>query len=247
MKRIKISILALLSLLILSGIALAEKKQMQQNCPVMGNAVNKELYVDYKGNRIFFCCKGCIPAFNKEPDKFMKMMDKKGILLATAPAKKDDSCTDGVCKIVKTSGCGSGGCGHAAKKSGCSSKAKKGCCGTCTGKSGSEFTVISTKTLATLIRAKTDMVILDARTGKYDDGKRIPGAKSLAPNADKKEAKKVIGDKDTLIVAYCSNPKCPASAKLAKHLTKMGYTNILKYKAGIAAWIKAGHKVNKVK
>ncbi len=259
MKRIKISMLVMLSMLVLSSIALAEKKQIQSKCPIMGNAITKELYVDYKGSRVFFCCKGCIPAFNKDPDKFISRMEKKGIELASTPAKKDNSCPDSVCKIVKTSGCGTGGCGAAAKakKGGCSSQVKKSCCEICEAnkakcgagakKCDSELTIINTKTLATLIKAKTDMVILDARSGKYDDGKRIPGAKSLAPNASEKEAKNVIGNKDTLIVAYCSNPKCPASAKLAKNLMKMGYTNILKYKAGIAAWIKAGHKVNKVK
>ena len=46
---------------------------------------------------------------------------------------------------------------------------------------------IHTDVLRTLIKARTPMVILDARTGKYDDGRRIPGAKSLSPTAKPEE------------------------------------------------------------
>lgn len=35
-------------------------------------ATAKKMYADYKGNRYFFCCEGCVPAFKKSPGKYAK-------------------------------------------------------------------------------------------------------------------------------------------------------------------------------
>ncbi len=102
---------------------------------------------------------------------------------------------------------------------------------------------INTATLETLIRSGVSLVILDARTGKFDDGKRITGAKSLGPQASEEEVKSVVASKDQLIVTYCSNLHCPASRMLAEHLKSLGYVNILEYPDGIAGWISAGKAV----
>lgn len=88
-------------------------------------------------------------------------------------------------------------------------------------------------------------ILLDARSGKYDDGYRIPGAKSLNSNSSEKEIAAIIPAKDSPVVTYCSNTKCPASAKLAKHLHELGYTNVKEYPEGIAGWRAAGGKVEK--
>lgn len=106
--------------------------------------------------------------------------------------------------------------------------------------------VISTETLQAMIAAKTPLVLLDARSGKYDDGKRIPGAKSLNASSKPAEIAQVIPDKDTLVVTYCSNFKCPASNALAEHLIELGYKNVLEYSAGIGGWVEAGLKVDTV-
>ena len=45
-------------------------------CPVTGDKVDmdkatkKKMFADYKGNRYFFCCNSCPPAFNKNPSKY---------------------------------------------------------------------------------------------------------------------------------------------------------------------------------
>ena len=44
-------------------------------CPVMGNPVDPEVFVDYKGRRIGFCCPGCDTLFLEEPEKFLKKVD----------------------------------------------------------------------------------------------------------------------------------------------------------------------------
>ncbi|MFZ2959712.1 MAG: rhodanese-like domain-containing protein [Candidatus Ozemobacteraceae bacterium] len=103
--------------------------------------------------------------------------------------------------------------------------------------------LLSTSELADMIASKTTMILIDARSGKFDDGKRIPGAVSLTDQATAEEAAKVINAKDALVVTYCSNLKCPASLKLAMHLKKLGFSNIKKYPEGIEGWVKAGHEV----
>ena len=106
---------------------------------------------------------------------------------------------------------------------------------------------ISVEVLATMLQADAVPVLLDARGDKYDDGRRIPGAETLTPDATLKEIKAAIPDKDSLVVAYCANPQCPASSQLRKRLNKLGYENVLELPAGIDRWDKAGHKVKKVK
>lgn len=104
---------------------------------------------------------------------------------------------------------------------------------------------VDTATLMTMIRAKTPMTVLDARTGKFDDGNRIPSAKALAPDAAANIVAAMLPDKQALVVTYCSNLKCPASGQLAKKLHQLGYTNILEYHEGIEGWKSAGNPVEK--
>lgn len=51
----------------------AQKKQ--ETCPVMGNKINQDIYTDYKGKRIYFCCPGCIDEFKRDPEKFVVSED----------------------------------------------------------------------------------------------------------------------------------------------------------------------------
>lgn len=42
-------------------------------CPVMpGERVKEKFYVDYEGERIYFCCRPCVKAFKKNPAKYLK-------------------------------------------------------------------------------------------------------------------------------------------------------------------------------
>jgi YHS domain-containing protein len=60
----------------------AEKPQA--NCPVMGGAVDKSVYTDYKGKRVYFCCPGCKGPFMKDPDNYIKKMEADGVVLEKA-------------------------------------------------------------------------------------------------------------------------------------------------------------------
>jgi rhodanese-related sulfurtransferase len=102
---------------------------------------------------------------------------------------------------------------------------------------------INTAVLENMIESNIPMVILDARSGKWDDKTRIPGAQSLNDKSTREEVEKIIKTKDTLVVTYCSNLKCPASNRLYIHLKKLGYKNVLEYPFGIQAWLEAGNDI----
>ncbi len=57
-----------------------EKNAKEQTfCPVMeGRKINKNLYVDHQGKRIFVCCNGCIDQVKKDPEKFIRKLEKDG-------------------------------------------------------------------------------------------------------------------------------------------------------------------------
>lgn len=57
----------------------------QTQCPVMGGDINKDIYVDVEGKRIYLCCKGCEEAVKKEPLKYIQQMTAAGIALESAP------------------------------------------------------------------------------------------------------------------------------------------------------------------
>ena len=48
----------------------------QVKCPVMGGKVNREIYADYGGRRIYFCCKGCVNKFWQDPAKYSRKVDE---------------------------------------------------------------------------------------------------------------------------------------------------------------------------
>lgn len=60
----------------------------QKVCPVMGTAIDKKIYVDYKGKRVYFCCSMCPAEFNKNPEKYIKKMEKDGVVLEKVPEPK---------------------------------------------------------------------------------------------------------------------------------------------------------------
>ncbi len=58
----------------------------QTICPVMGGKINKNLYYEYKGHKIYVCCQGCIAAVKKNPEKYLKKVQADIAKAATASA-----------------------------------------------------------------------------------------------------------------------------------------------------------------
>lgn len=59
-------------------------ENIQTTCPVSGEALeDRDVYTDFEGRRIYFCCKKCQKKFAEDPQEFLKAMD--------APAKEKGS------------------------------------------------------------------------------------------------------------------------------------------------------------
>jgi len=51
--------------------------QAQAACPVMDGKPNPNLYADYQGQRVYFCCPACLELFKKDPEKCMKKLKEQ--------------------------------------------------------------------------------------------------------------------------------------------------------------------------
>jgi Cu(I)/Ag(I) efflux system membrane fusion protein len=63
----------------------------QAICPVMGGEIDREVFVDYQGQRVYFCCPGCREPFLKEPQKYLEKLKAEGVTLEAAPASAPES------------------------------------------------------------------------------------------------------------------------------------------------------------
>ena len=76
----------------------AEEAKAQTTCPVMGGKVNKKIYVDHEGKRVYFCCRGCVAKFKENPEKYLAKMKAAGVEPVSlkkaecAKCEKDDKC-----------------------------------------------------------------------------------------------------------------------------------------------------------
>ncbi|MHC4308919.1 MAG: heavy metal-binding domain-containing protein [Planctomycetota bacterium] len=43
----------------------------QTTCPIMGMAIDKKVFVEYEGKKVYFCCPGCEDKFKEEPKKYL--------------------------------------------------------------------------------------------------------------------------------------------------------------------------------
>jgi YHS domain-containing protein len=43
----------------------------QTMCPIMNMAIDKKVFIEYKGKKVYFCCPGCEDKFNEEPAKYV--------------------------------------------------------------------------------------------------------------------------------------------------------------------------------
>lgn len=104
-----------------------------------------------------------------------------------------------------------------------------------------EFPDVSVKEVKALTESKK-AVILDVNGSESYQKGRVPGALNYEAIADKLVSA-LPADKDTLIVAYCGNPKCKAYKQAAEAAAKLGYKNVKHMSAGISGWKEAGEKV----
>ena len=90
MKMLKILAVSLVVLALAAGPVLAAGSQPQPQtvCPVLGGNIDKKVFIDYQGKRIYFCCSGCDAEFRKDPEKYLKKIEAQGITLEKCPETK---------------------------------------------------------------------------------------------------------------------------------------------------------------
>ena len=52
-------------------------ENIQTKCPVNGKLIEKNLFVDYQGRRVYFASEKCVDKFSKEPAKYLTKLDKQ--------------------------------------------------------------------------------------------------------------------------------------------------------------------------
>lgn len=108
-----------------------------------------------------------------------------------------------------------------------------------------EFPDISIAEVKALLGTKKATIIDVNGTDSYAKG-HVPGALDFDA-IEKDFAKALPADKNSLIIAYCGNPRCTAYQAAAKAAEKLGYKNVKHMSAGISGWNKAGEAVEKAK
>lgn len=88
MKCVKIMIVGLAIALLMVGCMLSKRNVVEPKpqtiCPVMGGTINKAVYTDYEGKRVYFCWRSCINIFQKDPAKYVKNLEDEGVTLEEA-------------------------------------------------------------------------------------------------------------------------------------------------------------------
>ncbi len=59
---------------------LPEGFNAQTTCPVMGGKITSMSFIDYQGQRIYFCCPGCEGSFLKDPEKYFEVAAKDKVM-----------------------------------------------------------------------------------------------------------------------------------------------------------------------
>ncbi|UCC32818.1 MAG: YHS domain-containing protein [Phycisphaerales bacterium] len=54
--------------------ALADRPKVQVTCPVTGKPVDKKVFTEHNGEKVYFCCENCIGKFQKEPGKYKRAL-----------------------------------------------------------------------------------------------------------------------------------------------------------------------------
>jgi YHS domain-containing protein len=81
LKNIGIVLLIVFAFSISTAVAADTGTQEQKTCPVMGGKINKDVYADYEGKRVYFCCDACISTFKKDPAKYVTKLEGEGVVL----------------------------------------------------------------------------------------------------------------------------------------------------------------------
>ncbi|MCP4581211.1 MAG: YHS domain-containing protein [candidate division Zixibacteria bacterium] len=63
-------------------------QQAQMRDAFSGKLIDKNVYTDYQGKRVYFCCTKSLETFRADPNKYLDEFDRQGVILADAPKRK---------------------------------------------------------------------------------------------------------------------------------------------------------------
>lgn len=67
-------------------------ENIQTTCPVSGEKLeDKSVLFDYEGRRVYFCCEMCQPKFEKDPRKYLSILDNMSSAKPEEGKKMDES------------------------------------------------------------------------------------------------------------------------------------------------------------
>ncbi len=98
------------------------------------------------------------------------------------------------------------------------------------------YRIISTGQLKTMLSAKEDFTLIDARTKDEFDEAHIVGAINIPEKNFEAMMSALPANKNVLLVIYCNGTKCGKSKKVAAKAEAAGYTNIMLYAEGFPVW-----------
>ena len=93
---------------------------------------------------------------------------------------------------------------------------------------------ISSEKLIKLIEEKAHFILIDVRESDEWTSGHLFGALHMPRGVLERDIEKVISEKDTPLILYCSGGY--RSALAADTLMKMGYTNVLSLAGGMKTW-----------
>jgi len=112
-----------------------------------------------------------------------------------------------------------------------------------TGFADTQFKVITTDELKTMMDENKDFMLIDTRTKEEYQEAYIINAINIPEKQFEKMAPEIIKEKGTMLVFYCSGVKCGKSKRTAKIAEAMGYTNLFIYNEGFPVWEEKGLKI----
>ncbi|HAU1150504.1 TPA: sulfurtransferase [Legionella pneumophila] len=102
---------------------------------------------------------------------------------------------------------------------------------------------ISPQILKSKIDNHEKLIIIDVREEDEWKTGKIPNAIHLSKGIIERDIEKIIADRQSSIVVYCSGGyRC---ALVADNLQKMGYTNVSSLNTGLQGWLVAGYSLVK--
>ncbi len=63
--------------------------RIQTHCPVMGGEINRDLYHDHDGQRIYVCCPGCLDEIRERAGEIIEEQREHGVVFETVPQAEE--------------------------------------------------------------------------------------------------------------------------------------------------------------